>query len=543
MNESHLTPLLGTALFSPVEFCEVNQLADLLFNPNDHAICLLSEHEMVTRAWILSALSKSHLAKKTSHHPQVYHACFEHEQTSPPENTWLYWDEGKLIRANAPEAEVKVTTLCFPMLSFEQRVNVLYQLCVDDLQTHVLSIPEQTIKTALEWQSRYCADKHLLAETLLLLKRAVNRFLLTYADNQQAALLEPQHIAEVLVDWQHVSMTDLMRLTEDSVELKLFLSEHIIGQTRAIEQFTQAKDHKKLFVLAGPEYSGKKTFVEHYAQFTHGAKCFCISFNLSFFSSHADWSSIFLPTPHNHARLSLLEIVSTYPHAVILLTNADENIELLERLKHEIKREFFQIEGECISIANVTWMLLLDTITTEPTLAVVQESIFNLDTPSELSDILYRPTVRISEEAFFETDEVDYTAAIEATKKQLNDAVFNAACILPFTPLTEKDKKQIINKEIKRIIHGLRTAHDVSVYYQEEVIQFLLNQVNQAKKGFEALHKNLHQQIEQVFLKSLEQGVIADGQVLMLQLNDTGRVLQIIRTNARSGSAQAKLKI
>ncbi len=543
MNESHLTPLSGAALFSPVEFCEVNQLADLLFNPEDRAICLLSEHEIVTRAWILSALNKSHLSKKASSHPHVYHASFEHEQISLPEDAWLYWDEGKLIRANSPEAEVNVTTLCFPILSFEQRVTILHQLCVDDLQTHLLSIPEQTIKTALEWQSRYCADQELLAETLRLLKRAVNRFLLTYADNQQAALLEPQHIAEVLVDWQHVSITDLMRLTEDDVELKLFLSEHIIGQARAVELFTQAKECKKLFILAGPEYSGKKTFVEHYAQFTHGSKCFCISFDLSFFSNNADWSSIFLPTPHNRTRLSLLEIVSTYPHAVILLTNVHENIELLERLKHEIKRAFFQIEGECISIANVTWMLLLDTITAEPTLAVVQESIFNLDVPSELSDILYRPTVRISEDVSYENYEIGYNSAIEATKKQLPDAVLNTACILPFTPLTEKDKKQIINKEIKRIIHSLRSAHDVSVYYQEEVIQFLLNQVNQANKGFEALHKNLHQQIEQVFLKSLEQGVIADGQVLMLQLNDTGRVLQIIRTNARSGSTQAKLKI
>jgi hypothetical protein len=47
-----------------------------------------------------------------------------------------------------------------------------------------------------------------------------------------------------------------------------------------------------------------------------------------------------------------------------------------------------------------------------------------------------------------------------------------------------------------------------------------------------------------VLLKSLAQGVIADGQVLMLQLNDTGRVLQRVRTVARTGlTQQAKLKI
>ena len=186
-------------------------------------------------------------------------------------------------------------------------------------------------------------------------------------------------------------------------------------------------------------------------------------------------------------------------------------------------------------------MLLLDTVTLEPASVVVQESIFTVDTPSELSDILYRPAVRISSDNH-EVYEIDQAAAIEEVKTLLPNTLLESACFLPFSPLTEKDKRQIVNKEIKRIIHNLRSVHDVSVYYQEEVIQFLLNQVNQAKQGFDALHKNLHHQIEQVFLKSLEQGVIDDGQVLMLQLNDTGRVLQIVRTNARSNSTQANTK-
>lgn len=541
MNESRLMLLSGAALFNPTDFCEVNQLADLLFNPEEQAIFLKSEHEMVTRAWVLSALSKSNLAKKVSSHPRVYHASFESEQEPLPQNAWLYWDEGKLMRTSSTEA--RVTTLYFPMLSFQQRIDVLDQFCVDALQTHLLSIPRATLQKALEWQSLYCADQEVLTETMRLLQRTVNRFLLTHEDNQQAVLLDPQEVAEVLADWHHVSTTDLLRSTEDADGLKRFLSEHIIGQTLAIEKFIQFKNNTQFYILSGPEYSGKKTFVECYAQFTHGSKCFCIPFNLSFFESNADWSSIYLTTPHNHpTRLSLIEIVSTYPHAIILLTHAHENLVLLERLKHEIKRAFFQVDGECISIAHITWMLPLDTTAPESSPVVVQESIFTVDTTSELSDILYRPTVRISSDDN-EDYKIDQNSADEAAKKLLSDSILNAACVLPFSPLTEKDKKQIINKEIKRIIYHLRATHDVSVYFQEEVIQFLLHQTNQANRGFEALHKNLHHQIEHVFLKSLEQGVIADGQVLMLQLNDTGRVLQMVRTNARAGSTQVKLKI
>ncbi|MBP9725868.1 MAG: hypothetical protein KBD83_00175 [Gammaproteobacteria bacterium] len=543
MHDSVLKPLSGTALFSASDFCEVNQLADLLFNAEEHAISLYSEHETVTQAWILSAIKMSSLAKKLPNHPRIYCAAPKFESTTFPENSWVYLGNGQIIRAGSTQE--KIINLRFRTLSFEQRVKVLHQVCIESLQTHVLTIPTQTIKKALEWQSRYCADEQVLAETLLLLHRGVNRFLLTHADDKQAALLEPQHVAEVLVDWQQVALPDLLRVTEDIVELKLFLSEHIIGQTAAIEQFIQAKNRSKFFILAGTPYSGKKTFVEHYAQFTHGAKCFCIPFDLSFFASDADWSEIFLPTPHynnDHSRLTLLEIISNYPQAVILLKNANENPDLLARLKRNIKKSFFQIDGQCVSISGITWMLLLDTTAPEPKTLVVQESIFAVDTSSELSDILYRPSIKISTD-INDGIEIDENYVIEEVKKQLPETTFESACFLSFSPLTEKDKKHIINKEIKRIMHSLRATHDVSVYYQEEVVQFLLNQVNQSNQGFEALHKNLHLQIEHVFLKSLEQGVIADGQVLMLQLNDTGRVLQIVRTAARTGLAQAKLKI
>lgn len=537
MHHSTLTPLYGAALFTPADFCEINQLADLLFNDEEHSICLISEHEAVTRAWITSALHNSHLAKKVAYPVFVYTVPSDAGKTALPDNAWAYLDDGKLIRTSW--LNKKTTTLRFPALSIQQRIALLHQLCIDELHTHVLTIPLHTVKKALEWQSRYCADKQLLAETLLLLRRAVNRFLLTHVDDKQTAVLEPKHIAEILADWQHAT------LTEDTTELKSFLTENIIGQTLAIEQFVQAKSDSSLFILAGKPYSGKKTFIEHYTQFTHGAKSFCISFNLSFFTSDSPWTSIYLPIPnHNQhqARLNLLEIVEQYPYAIIMLTHADENLILLERLQRQIKRSFFQVDGQCISIENITWMLLLDTEAPEETPMVAQESLFSHPAPLDLSDILYRPTIGPLS-SFDEPVTWNENYALEAVQKQFSEAIVASACILPFFPLTEKDQKNIINKEIKRIIQQLKKTHDVPIYYQEEVIHFLLAQVAQANKGFEALHQNLHHQIEHVFLKSLEQGEVTNGQVLMLQLNDTGRVLQMVRTVVRSGTTQVKLKI
>lgn len=546
MNESDLIPLTGAAVFSSKDFTEVNQLADLLFNPTEQGIYLKSEHEFVVHAWIASALTKSHLAQKIDYRPHIYCASFESDQAIFPSDAWIYWGVGQLMRVNTTEANV--VTLEFPILSFDQRAALLHQLCVDKFQTHMLTIPLATVKKALEWQSRYCADDEVLAETFSLLQRAANRFALTHLDDKQTTSLEPIHIAEILVDWQDVSQIDLLRATEDSVELKLFLSEQVIGQSHAIEKFSsELKPYKKarFFILAGTPYSGKKTLVERFAQFTHGSSCFHIPFDLSFYSKEADWSSILLPAPHYHknqSRLSLAEIVSKYPKIIIVLNNVTKNLPLLERLKNEINRSFFQIDNQCVSIANITWMILLDTTTPEPTPSVIQESIFAVETASELSDILYRPSVRISVEEN-EASESDQNVIVEEVKKQLPESITESACILPFVTLNEKEKKHIINKEIKRIIHSLRNLHDVPIYYQEEIIAFLLNQVNHVQQGFEALHKNLYQQIEHVFLKSLEQGVIADGQVLMLQLNDTGRVLHMVRTSARSHVPQTKLKI
>lgn len=548
MNSHTITPLSGAALFTTSDFYEINQLADLLFNENESHIHLQSEHELVTRAWILSALKNSLLAKKEVTPPVVVCGAFESgsEKISLFSNTWIYDEAGELIRANIQKSGIQknIVHLHLPALTTDLRVKILQQFCIETLHTHLLTIPLHTIRKTVEWQARYCADQNILTEAMLVLQRAVNRFLLTHEDDKQAAFLEPHHIAEVLVDWQHVSLSNLLRPSEDLAELKHFLTEHIVGQNAAIDAFLQAKtkSHHSFFILSGSEYSGKRSFVESVAQFSLGATCFCIPLNLSFFDAESQWSSIFLPTPHNDKRrMNIIELVEQYPQAIIMITHAHENPELLEKLCYQIKRKFFHVNNQYISIENITWMVLLDTIAPENvpdnTSTIIQESIFSINPTIELSDILYRPNIGpLAADELHQTDE---KYAIEAVKKQFSAMVLANANILPFLPLLEKDKKLIINKEIKRIIHHLKSAYNVPVYYQEEVVQFLLTQANQANKGLEVLHKNLHHQIEKVLLKALESGVLIDGQVFMLQLNDTGRVLQMVRTATRTGTTQS----
>lgn len=530
MFEHNLPTLTALALFTPADFFEINQLADLLFDQTTSVIELHSEHERVTQAWIASALHNSDLAKRCMTKPTL----------------WTYQGNGKLAQTNSqPKEKCRVLTL--PPLSLKQRVKLLQHYCEEVLQTHLLTVPCYTIKKALEWQGRYCADKDLLIHTMTLLQHAVNRFLLVQTDEQQAATLEPRHVAEILLDWQHVNVADLLRHSEDSVELKIFLTENVIGQSYAIEQFLQKKTGHNLFLLAGPPCSGKKTFAENYAQFTHGAKKFCITFNLSFFEPDIAWSDIFLASPlQNQRYVRFTEILENYPQAIILLTQAHENLELLERLQREIRRSFFQKNESCISVSGMTWLILFDMAIPESASAsvstAIEESIISENSSIELADILYRPSISATSPW---QDENSFSAdyPTELVKKHFSTALLKHTSLLIFLPLAEKSRKIIVNKEIKRIIQVLREKHQLAIYYQEEIVHALLNRVDKENQGFDELHKSLYHQIENIILKVLEQGAVTDEQILMLQLNDTGQALQIVRTNTRANALHTRVKI
>lgn len=537
MIERFLPECDDIALFTVEDFKEVNQLADLLFNNTSTAIELHTEHEFLTQVWIASALHKSTFSLKKCIKPTI--------STNKTAQGWIYHQDGKLTYANA--SLTSAVTLSLPILNNEQRARLLQCYCTEAINSHRLNIPETTIQQALMWQSRYCAEKNLLSQTITLLTRVANRCLLAFADKDSVFHVDIQHLAEVLADWEYINPHQLLNFSSQTPEsLRNFLSEKMIGQDSATETFLRYSGRHQLFVCAGPRYSGKSTFIQSYAEFTHAEKNFYICVNLSHFPEDADWEDmcVFPPQGRSINRLNnLLDILETYPQLIVVLTHASENIALLNRLLINIRRGFFQRKNNAISIAKITWILLVDMTDEDPAVHRSDEDLEKTNDEFELSDILYRPTLNIIDESQ-QTRTIDPALRIiDAAKRLLPETITKNACILPFIPLSEQSKKQILNNEIKRIIHCLRTSYDVSLYYQEEVVQFLLHQVEQHQNGFDSLHKNLYQQIEKIFLKVLNHGVILDGQVLMLQLNDTGHMLQIVRTSPRNSASPMKLKI
>jgi len=537
MTERFLPECNNLALFTIEDFKEVNQLADLLFNNTCTTIELHTEHEFLTQAWIASALHNSTLSLRNCAKPNI--------SLNNADQGWIYHENGKLTYANAPLTSP--VTLSLPNLNTEQRIRLLHCYCAETINSHRLNIPDTTIQQALIWQSRYCTEQRLLSKTITLLTRAANRCLLTFADKDSVIDVDTQHLAEVLSDWEYINAHDLLNFSPQTPEsLRHFLSEKMIGQDSAIEKFLRSSARHKLLICAGPRYSGKTTFIESYARFTHAEKNFYICVNLSHLPVNADWEDISVHPPQAKSgnRLNnFLDILETYPQLTVVFTHANQNSSLLHQLQKNISRGFFQRKNSAISTAKITWILLFDISEHDIATHTSEKMPEATHNEFELSDILYRPALNIIDENQHNITIDSSLSIIDAVKRLLPETITQDACILPFVPLSEQSKKQILSNEIKRIIHCLRTSYDVSLYYQEEVIQFLLDQVEQNQNGFDNLHKNLYQQIEKIFLKVLSHGVILDGQVLMLQLNDTGHMLQIVRTSPRNSTSPMRLKI
>lgn len=530
MLDDNLPGMPELAVLTSADFLEINQLADLLFDPRVTAIRLQSEHPLATQAWIASALYASDLVKKNTIQPAVL---------LDTKAAWSYSEEDGLVRKNRPST-AQYIVLTLPSLSFAQRILLLQHYCQTTLHTHLLTIPVLVMQTALTWQMRYSAEQTVLAQTILVLQRAARRFMLTHPEERQATALEIQQIADILVDWHYVSARDLRHDTTDAAALKQFLSDHMVGQHHAIEQFLQKKASDHFFLLAGPAFSGKQAFAEYYACFTHAAKHFCFTWNLSFFEAEVAWSAVMLPSPrHSPPYIRLTEIIAQYPQAIIVLTQGHKNPALLARLQQEIKRSFLVVDERYLSLQNITWMLLFDTEVPDVESVIHPEAILHDHFSSGLTDLLYRPN--LSPTSFLQEESVvPESLIIEAVRKKFTSSVVEQAHLIIFSPLSEKSKKIILNKELNRIIQYLRDKYSVALYFQEEIVFFLLHHTNQEGQGFQELHQTLGYHIEHMVLQALQAGSLVDEQGLMLQLNTNGHSLQLVRTALKTGAAKSR---
>ena len=569
------------ALFTSQMFCQVDQLADIIFSDYEQIIKLNAEHEAVIPCWIMSSIENSQLAKKVNLPITVHQLSIEAYQALSIEaqnalmhrqHTWLYLNNGALIRAseknqrklksintdNSLNLILNQQVITFPDLSFDDQCKVLKILLGKLYHSTQINIPKHSIARALYWQSLYTQKQTVFSQAIRLIRRAINRLLIVQTEVGQVTLLEPHHIAEVLSDWEQISLAEILRPNNDPVGMSLYLNSNVIAQTKAIEKIVANTNMRRAFILAGPRYSGRHTFAKFYAKFLNSHERFCVEIDLRWLDTSKAWHEIVIKSPCADGRYLLLrDLVIHYPRTVFLLTHIESELETHAQQLQDFMRCAQQgvamVNDITIDFSHVTWFLLFDTKTT----AIIKsqsgagagtETKTNLDAEESLSkyseypgsesesdlglagleEILYQKSATEKQEEAKNCVELEETFITEHVFSALPSYMQDIADSLFFSPLADTKKQMIIGKALKSTIRRLRIQWKFPLYFQEEVINYLFNLVNTSEDGLTKLPMLLQEKVCDVFQHALKTRSITDQQAFMLQLNESGLLLTAV---------------
>lgn len=574
------TKLEAEALFSNRQFPQVDQLADILFSDFEQAVKLEAAHESIISAWITSSIQNSKLTKKVNLPIAIHPFSLKAYQALSPEtqdalmqrkHTWLYLHNGILIRANKKNQEKlnhiqqgdlhhllkHQSSLTFPALSFEHQCKLVKNFLGKFYHPTEVSIPAHSLERALYWQSLYSRKQDVFSQTIKLIRRAVNRLIVTQTEVGQVTLLEPHHIAEVLSDWEQIALAEILRPTHDPEGMSQYLNNQVMAQSSAIQKVVINAQQRRAFILSGSGYCGRRTLAKHYAKFINGHERFCIEIDFRWLDHSKPWHSILVKSPSaNGEYLLLKDLVTHYPRAVFLLTHVQQQLNICSQQLQDFMRcaqlGTTVIDGISYDFSHITWFILFNTeinksrqpVSTLDTqekseldialekqeLELRAETDDHTDSDSDfglagLEEILYQKTAvqqHVEEKNHLEQQSLSQTAQVFDV---LPDYIKNVAENLNFTPLSNETKQQIIAKALKSTIRCLRIKWKFPLYFQEEVIQYLFNIINASEDGLTKLSTLLHEKVCAVFQHALKTCRINDKQAFMLQLSESGLLL------------------
>lgn len=380
-------------IFPAPVFPAVNQLADVLYSPNEQLIQLETEHEWVTQSWIATSITQSVLAK---HAPLPYR--------------WWYREGGRLVKQqalfSAPAQAHQM--LHFPLLTGDDRVVFLQKKIQEE---YGLTVDQKIIHQALVWQTRYVSVHQVLAESIRVIQRAIQR-----ARVINGGELALSHIADVIGDWQEVTLS--------MVSLEDYLHSYVIGQEAAIHFLVCQPQEARVFILAGPPHSGRKRFATTYATWLNGAARFCVFVDFK-------EAQVF----------SYSDIVRRNPDTVFLVRGVEHSPDRLVPLLQ----------------LNARVMILLD---------MLDEQESSEETRS-LETILY-PSEALA------VKEMDTAKHKEKLRQYLPETIIAQAVPLFFTPLTAEAKRLRIRRALAKQLRYWSSVCGISLYFQEEVLVYLL---------------------------------------------------------------------
>ena len=562
-----VTKLSAEPLFDGREFCQADQLADRLLSDFEQCIQLKAEHEAVIPHWITSAIQNSRLMKKVNRPIAVYELSVEAYQALTDEaqkslmhrqHTWLYLGNGFLLRASHDNQKALKANglrgfisdplqqvMVLPQLNIEEQCKVLKTVLAKIYHSTQITIPKHSIERALTWQALYCTQQALFDKTIVLIRRAITRLLALQTEVEPVVLLEPHHIAEVLSDWEQVSLSEILRPVDDPEGMRQYLGSVVVAQDKAIEKIV-AHHQRRVFALIGPRYSGRHTFAYAYAKFINGHQRFCIEIDFHWLDESHMWHEVMVKHPGERSGyISISALVSCFPKTVFLLTHVDSKKENHCRFLKDFMRcaqlGVGLVDQLPVDFSQVSWLLLFDVKNNEDApqktvgfsdlhfssteLAVNENA--DLE-PVGLAEILYQKTGEQKKTEENKKVKQVEEALIASVFSVLPDYMQTIACPLVFEALNESAQKMIVAKALKSSIRRLRIKWKFPLYFQEEVVHYLFNLINSHEDGLEKLSVLLQEKICRTFQHAFKTQTITDKQAFMLQLNETGALLTAV---------------
>ncbi len=415
------------------------------------------------------------------------------------------------------------------MLNREQKTGLDHSEQLSALKSELVEIEQQLeplneqfnvekdivaeLNQALESINTNDADSS--AEVLEQLKESKLK-LASYEHNMVHWQVDEELIAQVISDWTGIPVG---KMHEDEIHgilnLAAQMKQRVVGQDHALELMAkvvqtsraQLADESRpngIFMLAGPSGVGKTETALSLAQEVYGSEDNVTVINMSEFKEEHK-VSLLLGSPPGYVGYGeggiLTEAVRRKPYSVVLL---DE----MEKAHPGVQDIFYQVfdkgtikdgEGRDIDFKN-TIIIMTSNVGTDTTMSLFE-------------DEESKPSIK----GLLKALQDDLLGAFKP-------AFLGRINVIPYIPLSDEILTQIAALQINKIIKRVKKHYDAQLTYQDDVIEYIISNCQNAGSGARNIHTILQNKVlpllSEILLSSMVEGEKVTSISLLIKDNE-----------------------
>ncbi|MCR5601772.1 MAG: ATP-dependent Clp protease ATP-binding subunit [Ruminococcus sp.] len=403
---------------------------------------------------------------------------------------------------------------------------------------HGLHISDDIIRSSVLLSKRYITDRFLPDKALDVLDEACACAKIRYCDRKLS------HNSGY-IGIEHLKLTNLSKALEDSCEnavsekdindvismktgipinkicieeaektakLRTELSEHIIGQEKAIEKITEAvyraksglRDERRpiaSFMFAGPTGVGKTELAKVLAEYLYDSENSLIRIDMSeYMEKHSVSKLIGAPpgyTGYDNCDNNLCERVRRNPYSLILF---DE----IEKAEHDV--------------LNILLQILDDGIITDSSMRRIsfRNCIIIMTSNAGASKLTAGTAI-----GFTENDEnTGYKRSVETIKRSFSPELINRIDeIIVFRPLTDEDLVKISSLALREL-RKRAASLGIEIEFTENVTKTIAETKETKKYGARSIRRKVSELIENRLAQMIVDSELSDGDSVKIDIEN-----------------------